>query len=216
MGRIKDSGVIVKCKLPPGKKALPCKWVYALKTDSNNVIVRYKARLVVRGDFQIDGIDYEEIFSPIVRWESIRLFLALTVLLKLIPLQLDVDTAFLLADLDEEIYMNPPPGDNLEDGFVYRLKKSLYGLKQAGRNWNQLLNNILQDYKFVRLDSDHCLYILYEGGKVTLLFIYVDDIYIAASDKESLNLLVEYLQGHFKLKLLGVPQQLLGLVLTWG
>ena len=74
----------------------------------------------------------------------------------------------------------------------------------------------LQDYKFVRLDSDHCLYIRYEGGKVTLLFIYVDDIYIAASNKESLNLLVEYLQGHFKLKLLGVPQKLLGLVLTWG
>ena len=77
LGSIRDAGVISKSKLPPGKKALPCRWVYALKTDSDNVIVRYKARLVIRGDYQKDGIDYDETFAPVVRWKSMRLFLAL-------------------------------------------------------------------------------------------------------------------------------------------
>ena len=70
LGSIREAGVIFKCKLPHGKKALPCRWVYALKTDSDNVIVRYKARLVIRGDYQKDGIDYDETFAPVVRWES--------------------------------------------------------------------------------------------------------------------------------------------------
>ena len=130
-----------------------------MKTDSDNVIVRYKARLVIRGDYQKDGIDYDETFAPVVRWEFMRLFLALSVLFSLIPLQLDVDTAYLMADLDEEIYMEPPLGDTLDENYIYRLNKSLYGLKQAGRNWNQLLDNIIQGYNFMRLDSDHCLFI---------------------------------------------------------
>jgi hypothetical protein len=134
----------------------------------------------------------------------------------LIPLQLDVDLAYLYADLDEEIYVKPPPGVNIPAGYVYRLLKSLYGLKQAGRNWNRLLEDTLLSYGFIRLDEDHCLFILHIGTKVILLFIYVDDIYLAGSSKQILDDFVVFFKSKFKIKLLGVPQQLIGVRLTWG
>ena len=85
---------------------------------------------------EIDGIDYSEVFSPVASWVGIRIYLTLTVLLGLIPLQLDIDLAYLYADLEEEVYMQPPPGIDITPGKVWLLQKSLYGLKQAGRNWN--------------------------------------------------------------------------------
>ena len=215
---LNESGCLLITKLPLGRKPLPCKWVYALKTDSNNVIQRYKARLCVRGDRAIEGEDWFESFSPVVRWESIRIFIALTVLLRLVPLQLDVDLAYLYAPLDEDIYMSAPPGTNLPPGSVYKLLKSLYGLPQSGRNWNTLLDKVLADWGFTRLSEDYCLYFKHDKTRqlITLLFIYVDDLYIASSTQASLEEFRSYLLTHFKIKILGIPQQLLGIAMTWG
>jgi hypothetical protein len=210
------SGCLVVDDLPKGRKPLNIKWVYALKTDSHNVIQRFKARAVARGDQAKEGIDYNETFSSVVRWESIRIYLALTVLLGLIPLQLDVDTAYLYADLEEVIYANPPDGVELPPGKCYRVKKSLYGLPQSGRNWNILLDSVLSGWEFVRLDEDRCLYFRSVDGIITLLFIYVDDLYISSKSKTHLKLFTDYLSSHFKIKLLGVPRDLLGITLTWG
>jgi hypothetical protein len=97
-----------------------------------NEIVRFKARLSARGD-QLDFEDYGNVYSPVASWVGIRYFLALTVLWRLRPLQLDFDLAYLNADLEEVIYMKPPQGYELEPGKAWRLKKSLYGLKQSGK-----------------------------------------------------------------------------------
>jgi hypothetical protein len=99
---------------------------------------------VARGDRCREGVDYKETFSPVVRWTSVRLYLALTTLLGLVPSQVDVDLAYLYANLNEEIYLKPPQGVSLpENKPVWRLHKSLYGLPQSGRNWNKKINESL-------------------------------------------------------------------------
>ena len=118
-------------KLPKEKKALKNKWVYKLKTENNSSQQRYKARLVVKGFSQKKGIDFEEIFSPVVKMSSIRVVLGLAARLNLEVEQLDVKTAFLHGDLEEEIYMEQPEGFKVKgkENLVCKLRKSLYGLK---------------------------------------------------------------------------------------
>ena len=118
-------------KLPEGRKALRNKWVYKLKKDGRGDLVKYKARLVVKGFGQKKGIDFDEIFSPVVKLSSIRIILGLATNQDLEIEQLDVKTAFLHGDLEEEIYMQQPEGfeDKRKEDLVCKLKKSLYGLK---------------------------------------------------------------------------------------
>ncbi|KAE8678648.1 hypothetical protein F3Y22_tig00111402pilonHSYRG00027 [Hibiscus syriacus] len=126
--------------LPKGKKAIGCKWVYAKKDgfpDKNNI--RYKARLVAKGYAQTEGVDYNEVFSPVVKHSSIIILLALVAQLDLELVQMGVKTAFLHGDLDEEIYMTQPDGFKVveKEEIVCKLEKSLYGLKQSPRQWSQ-------------------------------------------------------------------------------
>ena len=124
-------------ELPKGKKALKNKWVFKIKKDGSGTIIKYKARMVVKGFLQKKGVDFSEIFSPVVKMTSIRVFLGLAASLNLELEQLDVRTAFLHGDLDEEIYMEQPEGFEVsgKKNLVCKLKKSLYGLKQAPRQW---------------------------------------------------------------------------------
>ena len=127
--------------LPKGKKAIGCKWVYAKKQGSlKKDTVRYKARLVAKGYAQREGIDYNEVFSPVVKHSSIRILLALVAQYELDLDQLDVKTVFLHGDLDEEIYMSQPTGFKTagKENMVYKLKKSMYGLKQSPRQWSSV------------------------------------------------------------------------------
>ena len=122
-------------KLPQGKKALINKWVYKLKNENNGSQLMYKAQLVVKGFNHKKGIDFEEIFSPMVKMSSIRVALGLAACLNLEVEQLDVKTAFLHGDLEEEIYVQQPEGYEVKgkENLVCKLKKSLYGIKQAPR-----------------------------------------------------------------------------------
>ena len=118
--------------LPKGKKAIGCKWVYAKKEGSSIGNIRFKARLVTNEYAQFEGIDYNEVFSPVVKHSSIRILLALVAQLDLDLVQMNVETTFLYGDLDEEIYMTQPLGFKAaeKEDLVCKLKKSLYGLKQ--------------------------------------------------------------------------------------
>ena len=122
--------------LPKGKKAIGCKWVYAMKDgfpDKNNI--RYKAGLVAKGYAQMEGVDYNEVFSPVVKYSSIRILLALVAQLDLELAQMDVKTPFLYGDLDEKIYTYQPDGFKVagKEKMICRLEKLLYGLKQSPR-----------------------------------------------------------------------------------
>jgi len=206
--------------LPAGEKIIKFKWVYAVKGSSKGHVVRFKARLTARGDLvDVEDLDFDDVFSPVVSWEGVRTYLALTVLLGLIPLQLDVDLAYLYADLEQPVYMEAPEGFGLPRGKVLKLKKSLYGLPQSGRNWYNLISGIFSDntFKLTQLVHDSCLYIKSTiDGSIILLCLYVDDIYVATSTMELQEEIVNKLQQIFKLKVLGVPDQLLGLTLSWG
>ena len=160
--------------LPKGRKAIPCRWVFVVKPGA-----RYKARLVAKGFKQQAGIDYDEIFSPVARFESLRLLLAHAALHDWEVEALDVKTAFLYGELEEEIYMEQPKGfvvPGMEDK-VCHLKKVIYGLKQAGRQWNKKLHSALLELGFQRVEADAGVYInRRHKGESLILIVYVDDI----------------------------------------
>ena len=133
-------------RLPKGKKVIGCKWVYAKKQGSlKEDMVHYKARLVAKGYAQREGIDYKEVFSPVVKHSSIRILLALVAKYELDLDQLDIKTAFLHGDLDEEIYMSQPTGFKTagKEDMVCKLKKSLYELKQSPRQWYKRFDSFI-------------------------------------------------------------------------
>ena len=131
-----------RVKLPPGRKTVGSKWVFKKKTGADGSVQRYKARLVAQGYTQKYGTDYDETFCPVVRQESLRLLIALSVQYDLKLHQVDVATAFLNGTLEEEVFMRQPEGFEVKgkEHLVCRLKKSIYGLKQSPRCWNTTLD----------------------------------------------------------------------------
>ena len=141
--------------LPKGRKAIGNKWVLKIKRNADGNIERYKARLVAKGYTQQEGIDYVETFSPVARFTSIRLILAIVANMDLELHQMDVKTAFLNGELEEEIYMEQPIGFTKErqEHKVCRLLKSIYGLKQSSRQWNIRFHNAIMSHDFKMIDK---------------------------------------------------------------
>lgn len=198
-------------KLPSGKKVLPSKWVYKSKTDQNGNIVRFKARLVIKGYAQKKGTDYEEVFSPVVRYSTIRYLMSLAARFGLDIDQLDAVSAFLQGDIDVEIYMTQP--ELYEQGpQVCHLHKSLYGLKQASRLWNSKLNTVLQDIGMKRSMSDPCVY--FNVNKNTYIAVWVDDLILFTPNKVEKDIIKKRLMQYLEMKDLGRASQCVGLNIT--
>ncbi|KAH9741104.1 Integrase catalytic domain-containing protein [Citrus sinensis] len=202
-------------KLPKGKKAIGNKWVYTKKQGSpNQSTPRYKARLVAKGFAQKEGIDYNEVFSPVVKHTSIRILLALVAEYELELSQLDVKMAFLHGDLEEEIYMIQPCGFKVvgKENHVCRLIKFLYGLKQSPRQWYKRFDQFIQGQKFTRSEHDHCVYFrrLLDGAFIYLL-LYVDDMLIASKNRDEIERLKKQLASEFEMKDLGDAKRILGM-----
>ncbi|XP_073962727.1 UDP-galactose 4'-epimerase isoform X2 [Choristoneura fumiferana] len=197
----------------PDRKIIPCKWVYKLKTDTHGNITRYKARLVIKGFNQVAGVDYHETFSPVIRHSSLRTLFALAAEMDLKMHHLDVDTAFLNGDLEEEVYMDQPQGfvKKGHEDKVCLLQKSLYGLKQAPRAWNIKLNETLSKIGFNRLPTEPCVYKKLIGSEIILLAIFVDDLIIFYKNDISYVKVKSDLQKYFSLKDLGPLKYYLGI-----
>ena len=162
-------------------------------------IKRYKARLVARGFSQVQGIDYFETFSPVVRYESVRTMLAIVAKHNLEMTQFDVKTAFLNSSLEEEIFMEQPKG--YEDGSnrVCHMKKGLYGLKQAPRNWNSKFKDFVVSCGLKQSEADPCIFVkdAYTDDWI-IISLYVDDGLIACKRKEILNIFMNLLTSEFE------------------
>ncbi len=164
---------------PKGRKALSTRFVFKAKHDDQNQIVRWKARLVVRGFLQKFGLDYNETYAPTVHLFSIKYMLAMAAELDLEIMQIDFDTAFLHAPLTEEVYIKPPKGYTLPPGTnALRLRKSLYGLKQAPREWYQALIKALNSLGYHSSPFDDCLLMKIVNGKRMYATVFVDDLLI--------------------------------------
>lgn len=213
MNSLQKNDTYELAKLPKGKKALKNKWVFKLKKDGEK-LVKYKARLVVKGFGQKKGIDFDEIFSPVVKMTSIRVVLGLVASLDLELEQLDVKTTFLHGDLEEEIYMVQPEGFEVrgKEHMVCRLKKSLYGLKQAPRQWYKKFDSFMVGHSYTRIDADHCVYVReFHGGNFIILLLYVDDMLILGQDVQLIRSLKIDLFKLFDMKDPGPARQILGM-----
>lgn len=201
--------------LPNGRKALQSKWVFKVKRDSHGNVERYKARLVIKGFQQRKGVDFSDVFSPVVSKAALRIFLTLAAIEDLEVEQLDIKTAFLNAEIQEEIYMAVPEGVVESPGKVLRLRKSLYGLKQAPRMWNKLLTSTLvEDIGCECVIVDQSVLKCRSGPSVAYICIYVDDILLATNDQVLLRRLVKSLCEKFDARHLGSVGLFCGMMIT--
>jgi transposase InsO family protein len=161
--------------LPPGRKAIGSKWVFKIKLDENGKIIRRKARLVAQGFSQKFGVDFDEVFAPVVRSSTFRLLISVAGERKYKVDHYDIKTAFLNGELEEEIYLKQPPGFEINSN-VYKLNKSLYGLRQAARTWNKTLHEELMRNGFEQNLADKCLYVKKSNDYVLYILIHVDDL----------------------------------------
>ncbi|KAK8506671.1 hypothetical protein V6N12_038490 [Hibiscus sabdariffa] len=158
------------------------KWLEAMRSemDSMSENQTYKGRLVAKGFRQIHGVDYDETFSPVAMFKSIRILLAIALFHDYGIWQMDVKTAFLNGKLEEDVYMTQPEGFVTPEnaGKVCKLQRSIYGLKQASRSWNLHFNDAIKEFGFIRNEDEPCVYKKFSGSIVSFLILYVDDILI--------------------------------------
>ena len=200
-------------ELPKEKKAVTSRLLFTIKYLANGKPERRKTRLVARGYTQIYGEDYLDTFAPVAKLHTIRIVLSLAVNLEWDLWQMDVKNAFLQGELEDEVYMRPPPGmeDMVKPGNVLRLKKAIYGLKQSPRAWYHKLSTTLNGRGFVKSEADHTLFTLTSKQGIVVILIYVDDIIITGSNKEGIISTKAFLKSSFDIKDLGELKYFLGI-----
>lgn len=204
-------------ELPRDRKAIGCKWVFKAKLDSQGNVERFKARLVAKGFAQKEGIDYNEVFAPVSKYSTLRVLLSLIAAQNCEVIQADVKTAFLYGMLDEEIYMQQPPG--FHEGSantVCQLHRSLYGLKQAPRAWYTRLSEELSKLEFTPSLADPALFIRDAKGVRVYMLVYVDDCLLVAPEGNTAVLedIISSLRSAFDIKNMGEPQLFLGMEIS--
>jgi hypothetical protein len=202
---LKANGTWSLTPLPAGKTPIGCRWVSKIKH-----------KLMAKGFTQLEGIDYQDTFSPTAKIIYVRCLLALAAARGWSLHQLDVNNAFLHGDLHEEIYMSPPPGLRRqgEEHLFCRLHKSLYGLKQASRQWFAKFSEAIRSAGYEQSKADYSLFIRKQGKSFTALLIYVDDILITGNDPVSITDIKKFLHNKFHLKDLGKLKYFLGIEIS--
>jgi len=189
------------------------KWVSRNKLDQDGVITRKKGRLVAKDYNQEEGIDYGETFAPVARLEVVRLLFAFACMSGFKFFQMDVKSVFLNGYINEEVYVDQPPGfeDHKHPNHVFKLKKALYGLKQAPRQWYERLSNILLSHGYERGTVDKTLFIKKSNAEIILVQIYVDDIIFGATQDSLCEEFVVAMKGEFEMSMMGELSYFLGL-----
>ncbi|KAI3731774.1 hypothetical protein L1987_62963 [Smallanthus sonchifolius] len=200
--------------LPPGCKPLGSKWIFKRKMRVDGSIDKFKARLVIQGFRQKEGIDFFDTYAPVARISTIRFLIALASVQNLIIHQMDVKTAFLNGELDEEVYMKQPEGFVLpgQEQKVCKLIKSLYGLKQAPKQWHQKFDEVILSHGFHLNQADKCVYTRFDSsGKGMIICLYVDDMLIFGTDQDQVDKTKQLLSSNFEMKDMGEADVILGI-----
>ena len=199
--------------LPPGCKPLSSKWVFKMKRKVDGSIDKYKASLVIKGYKQTKGMDYFDTYSPVTRINSIRMVPAIAALRNLDVHQMDMKTAFLNGDLEEEIYMEHPEGFSTseQEKKVCKLVKSLYGLGQAPKQWHEKFDNVMLSHRFKINECDKCAYIKDDEHGYVIVCLYVDDMVIVGSDDKMIASTKIMLNSRFDMKDMGLADVILGI-----
>lgn len=206
--------------LPPEANIMQCHFIFAVKRKSDGSIEKFKARLVANGNTQKAGVDFDAIFAAVVRLSTVRMVLAMACQLGYNITSTDVRQAYLQAELSGErksLYMRVPPGLPREiEGrpAVCKLLRSLYGLKQAGREWNKLFVTFLLGYGFTRSTIDTCLFVLVNQGVTMWVLVYVDDLLIVDNNTKARNLFVGALNTRFPTEDKGDIEWFLGIKIS--
>ncbi|XP_057478145.1 retrovirus-related Pol polyprotein from transposon TNT 1-94 isoform X6 [Actinidia eriantha] len=213
MMALKKNGTWELVSLPREKKPVGCKWIFTVKHNADGTVERYKARLVAKGFTQTYGIDYEETFAPVAKMNSVRALLSCAATLKWHLHQFDVKNTFLHGELEEEVYMDIPPGfsSSKTEGKVCRLKKALYGLKQSPRAWFGRFSKAMLGFGYKQSHADHTMFIKKGAGKIIVLIVYVDDMIVTGDDVDEILNLKCRLAQEFEIKDLGSLRYFLGM-----
>ncbi|RVW72252.1 Retrovirus-related Pol polyprotein from transposon RE1 [Vitis vinifera] len=211
---LEKNGTWTIIDLPVGKRPVGCKWIFTIKYKADGSVERFKARLVARGFTQSYGIDYQETFAPVAKLNTIRILLSLAVNQDWCLQHLDIKNAFLNGDLEEEVYMEIPPGfeESMAKNQVCKLQKSFYGLKQYPRAWFDRFTKAVLKLGYKQGQADHTLFVKKSHAeKMAILIVYVDDIILSGNDMEELQKLKKYLSEEFEVKDLGNLKYFLGM-----
>ncbi|KAG7538693.1 Zinc finger CCHC-type superfamily [Arabidopsis suecica] len=201
-------------ELPQGIKPIGLKWVFKLKRNADGSINKHKARLVAKGYVQRYGVDFDEVFAPVARIETIRLLVNLAASNGWEIHHLDVKTAFLHGELKETVYVMQPEGfiEKGSEEKVYKLNKALYGLRQAPRAWNNKLNQILKELQFVKCSKEPSVYRKTIGENLNLLVaVYVDDLFVTGTNIKVINRFKDEMASKFEMSDLGKLTYYLGI-----
>jgi hypothetical protein len=207
-----ENGTWEEVLRPKDANMVDSKWVFTVKTKPDGTVERFKARLVARGFTQVHGIDYNETFAPTVRMDTLRLFLATVAAEDLECFHYDIKNAFTESHLKEQILLKPPEGVHVKKGHVLKVLRSLYGLKQAARDWNLLMKKELLAWGFVQSLADPCMFV-HKERKIRIL-VYVDDVLAAAKEQSQTEWFWKKLSARFNAKNLGEVHKVLGVRVT--
>ncbi|KAE8255552.1 hypothetical protein A4X13_0g3000 [Tilletia indica] len=209
---LKSMETWILTKLPPGRKPIGCRWTYKLKLDTEGKATRWKARLVAQGFSQKAGIDYDETFAPVARLTTVRILVALAIRHKMKIWSMDVVTAYLNGTITEDIYMSQPPHFDDGTGRVCKLRRSLYGLKQSGREWFSVVASWLEEQGFKSLKCEPCVFTkISDRGEPIVIVLYVDDVLIASQSQSAVDSIRDSFSERFKMTDNGPLTQVLGL-----
>ena len=215
---LKKAGTWGVIERPRGRNVVACKWVLHIKKDATGRIERYKARLVAKGFTQVYGVDYYETFAPVAKLASIRTILAIAARNNWPIDMFDFHSAFLNGQLsdDEEVFMEQPPGYEESDPKKYcvKLYKSIYGLKQAGRKWYEVVCRMLADLGFKKCEADPAIFYIHAGKDILILAIHVDDCTITGSSDDLIQNYKLKIKSKYDLTDLGPIHWLLGIKIT--
>ena len=203
LASLKNMGVYDLVKREKNMNVVKAKWVYAVKTDVFGNVLKFKARLTGKGYSQKHGIDFEETYAPVAEHSLVRLILAVSLELNLYSRIIDISTAFLNSNLKFDVYMMQPEGYEEGSDYIFKLKKSLYGLKQGAHDWYETFDAGLKEIGFERIRSDYCVYVFKKKNDSNFLILWVDDMIISSSCPDLLKEVIQLIFNKYNGKDLG-------------